>query len=102
MNLFTQKNTSQTLKIFIYTIAGAIGSLLLLFLVKQSLPIEQEETKNYHQDIQKLQQDIYHLQKKNLQLFYSLGFSGNDFEIQLKNIHRKSIALSKLKIIKLI
>ena len=48
MSLFTQKNTDKTLRIFIYTFAGAVASLLMLFLVKQSLPIDRKETNNYY------------------------------------------------------
>lgn len=46
-----------------YVIAGGLGSLLMLFLIQKSLPLNRQQARQYHQNIQSAKQKIFDLER---------------------------------------
>ena len=70
MSLTPQESTENSPLIYIYVIVGGLGSLLMFLLVRQSLPLNQQKSKEYYQHIQTVRQEIFFLEKNILQLQY--------------------------------
>lgn len=64
MSLFSQEKIKKILSIYGYIIAGGIGSLLILFLIQKSLPLNNRQARKYHRSIQITLNKVYELEKK--------------------------------------
>lgn len=64
MSLFSQEKIKKILSIYGYIIAGGIGSLLILFLIQKSLPLNNRQARKYHRSIQTTLNKVYELEKK--------------------------------------
>ena len=71
LSLFSQDKDKNSLWLYFYVIISGFGSLLMFFLIKQSLPINRQETKEYYQQIVNTRQQIINLERKLLQIKYS-------------------------------
>ena len=63
MSLFSQEKAKRTLSVCGYIVAGGIGSLLILFLIQKSLPLNNPQARKYHRSIQLALQEVYKLEK---------------------------------------
>ena len=73
-----------------YIAAGGIGSLLILFLIRQSLPINSKSAQEYHRRIQIALSEVHRLEKDVLILQKS-SLAGDNLKSQI-NILDRSIA----------
>ena len=64
---------------------GGLGSLLLLFLVRQSLPFDRQQAKQYHQNIQIVKQKVFKLEKYLFRLRYTDYQLNDNLDLQLKD-----------------
>lgn len=61
MSLFSQGKVQGSLGIYFYIIVGRFGSLLMFFLIKQSLPLNKQAAKEYWQAIHSARQEVFDL-----------------------------------------
>ena len=81
MNLFSAgKQNSRS--IYGYVIAGGLGSLLMLFLIQKSLPLNRQRASQYHQDIQSAKQKMFDLEKDLLTTFSANSNISFDSQIE--------------------
>ena len=71
LSLFSQDKDKNSLWLYFYVIVSGFGSLLMFFLIKQSLPINRQETKEYYQQIVNTRQQIISLERELLKIKYS-------------------------------
>ena len=76
--------------VYSYIAAGGIGSLLILFLIRQSLPINSKSAQEYHRRIQIALSEVHRLEKDVLILQKS-NSAGDNLKSQI-NILDRSIA----------
>ncbi|MGL5076563.1 MAG: hypothetical protein ACRDBG_12185, partial [Waterburya sp.] len=62
MSFLSQKNAEKSPKIYIYIIIGGVGSLLALFLIQRSLPLNHKQAKEYYQALQIAEQQVFKLE----------------------------------------
>ncbi len=62
MSLFSQGSIKKSPIIYVYLLLGGLGGLLMFFLIRHSLPLDQQQLREYHQDIQAAKQDIFNLE----------------------------------------
>ena len=75
MSLVSQENTKKLPTVYMYVLLGGLGSLLMLFLIRQSLPFSQQIAKRYYRDIQKTRQNISSLEITLLESKYRQDLS---------------------------
>ena len=63
MNSNSQEKQNNSPLIFGYIIAGGLGSLLMLFLIQKSLPLNYRQARQYQQNIQAANQTIFELER---------------------------------------
>ena len=63
MSLFSQEKAKKTLSVCGYIVAGGIGSLVILFLIHKSLPLNNRQARKYHRSIQLALQEVYKLER---------------------------------------
>ena len=63
MNSNSQEKKNNPPLIFGYIIAGGLGSLLMLFLIQKSLPLNYRQARQYQQNIQAANQTIFELER---------------------------------------
>lgn len=83
MSLFSQEKVGSSLWTYFYIAAGGLGSLLMLFLIKQSLPFNKQEATEYYQEVYTAKQEIDDLEKKLLELKYSSYRSSDRLNLSL-------------------
>ena len=83
MNLFSQESIKKSPITYVYALLAGFGTLLMLFLVRQSLPLNRQKAKAYHLNIQTAKQEISALEKAFLQSNY-LAFSVDNRLLNLK------------------
>ena len=82
MSLFSQEKPQDSLWIYFYIIVSGFSSLLMFFLIKQSLPLNQQEAKEYQQDIQAARLEVFDLEKKLLKSKYLTSELDNSLDLQ--------------------
>ncbi len=85
MSSFSQENIKGSPITYFYIALGGLGSLLMLFLVRQSLPLNQQQVQEYHQDIQRAKQEIFELEKNLFQSGYANQEFAPDLDSQLSD-----------------
>jgi len=68
LSVLSQDKIKKLLLFYFYIFISGIGSVLMFFLIKGSMPINQKEAKAYHQILIKTKQDIFSFDKKILKL----------------------------------
>ncbi|MEM9508763.1 MAG: response regulator [Cyanobacteria bacterium P01_E01_bin.35] len=63
MSLFSQEKAKNLLSIYGYIVAGGVGSLLILFLIQRSLPLNNRAARKYHRHIHIALQEVSKLEK---------------------------------------
>jgi len=63
LSLFSQEKAKKTLSISGYIFAGGLGSLLILFLIQKSLPLNNRQAQSYYHSIQIAQKKVFELEK---------------------------------------
>ncbi|MBE9046777.1 response regulator [Pleurocapsales cyanobacterium LEGE 10410] len=86
MSLFSQENANRTLAIYKYIIVGGLGSLLLLFLIKRSLPFNRQKAEKYYHDIELAQKEVFGLEKKLLIKQHDYSEINSDLDAQIAAI----------------
>lgn len=89
MSLLSQKKgerlglrlADRSLTIYIYIITGGVGSLLAWFLIQRSLPLNEQQAKEYYQALQIAEQKVFKLDKELIKFQYS--HSDNSLNSQL-------------------
>ncbi len=82
MSLFSQKKPQDSLWIYFYIIVGGFSSLLMFFLIKQSLPLNQQKANEYQQAIQAARQEVFDLEKKLLKSKYLTSELDDSLDLQ--------------------
>lgn len=86
MSLFSQEKVESSLEvytIYIYIIVGGLGSLLMLFLIRQSLPFNKQKIQKYQQTIQIAKQEVFKLEKELLKSKYFSLQVDNQLDLQI-------------------
>lgn len=88
MSVLSQDKTKKLLWLYFYIFISGLGSLLMFFLIKGSLPINQKEVKKYHQALIETKQSVFGLEKKLLKLKFLRYPSKLDksFSLDIANI----------------
>jgi len=94
VSLFFPENTQKFLTAYIYIAIGTLSSLLMLFLVKQSFPLNQEQSKQYYQDLKIVKQEIDQLEKSLAKFNYNSLVQNTDINSRLQATEQ---ALEKLQ-----
>ncbi len=94
MSLFSQVAAKNTLPIYGYVFAGGIGSLLIVFLLRQSLPLNNHQARQYYQNIEITQEKIHKLEKDLLAVQLASSQVNSDFNSQLDAVNK---AINELK-----
>ncbi|MGL5943581.1 MAG: ATP-binding protein [Waterburya sp.] len=81
----SQKNAEKSPKIYIYIIIGGVGSLLALFLIQRSLPLNHKQAKEYYQALQLAEQKVFKLEKELIEFQYSHFQLDKHLALQLTN-----------------
>ena len=63
MNLFSAGSKQNLRSVYGYVIAGGLSSLIILFLIQKSLPLNRKYALQYHQAFLKAKQEIYALER---------------------------------------
>ncbi|MEM7592153.1 MAG: ATP-binding protein [Cyanobacteria bacterium P01_A01_bin.83] len=63
MKLFAQDKAKEILSIYGYIAAGGVGSLLVLFLIQRSLPLNKQTATKYYQNIEISLQEVFELKE---------------------------------------
>ena len=71
MSLFSQDKTNDLLWLYLYVVISGLGSLLMFFLLKGSLPIDEQAAKEYRQAIIDKEQKVLDLEQSLLKIKYS-------------------------------
>ncbi len=96
MSLFSPEKTKKTLSIYGYIIAGGIGSLLILFLIQKSFPLNNRQAKKYHSNIREAQKEVYKLEKKLITKQATTSDSNEHFNLQLEAVDMAIDVLKEL------
>ena len=87
MSLFFKGKAKNSLAVCSYIAAGGIGSLLILFLIRKSLPINNKSAQEYHRRIQIALQEVHRLEKDVLILQKS-NSAGDNLKSQINILDR--------------
>lgn len=82
MSLFSPGKVQVSLGIYFYIIVGGFGSLLMFFLIKQSLPLNKQAAKEYWQAIHSARQEVFDLDEKLLESKYLNSELDNSLNLQ--------------------
>ena len=97
MSLSFKEKTKNLLTASRYIAVGGIGSLLILFLSRQSLSFNDRAAKKYHRQIQTTLQKVYKLEAEIIKLQSSIGnTSESDFELQVEALEQAVATLKKV------
>ncbi len=88
MSLFSQVTAKNTLPIYGYVFAGGIGSLLIVFLLRQSWPLNNRQARQYYHNIEIAQEEIYKLEKDLLVTQIASSKANSDFNSQLDAVNK--------------
>ena len=94
MSLFSQGNTRKSITAYLYIAIGTFSSLLILFLVRQSLPLDRKQAKQYYQNIKTAKQKIGQLEKSLMSFDRNVVAQNADINLQLRALES---ALEKLQ-----
>lgn len=83
MSLFSQRKSEGSLAVYVYVIAGALGSLSMLFLIRKSLPFDQQKVQDYQQSIHLANQEVLNLEKELLKSKYFSSTADNQVDLQI-------------------
>ena len=96
MSLFSQEKTKKILSIYGYIIGGGISSLLILFLIQKSLPLNNLQAKKYHHNIKAARHKIYELEKKLITKQAIASDSSEQLNLQLEAVNTAIDVLKEL------
>ncbi len=96
MSLFSPEKTKKTPSIYGYIIAGGIGSLLILFLIQKSFPLNNRQAKKYHSNIREAQKEVYKLEKKLITKQATTSDSNEHLNLQLEAVDTAINVLKEL------
>ena len=96
MSLFSQKKGRKLLSIYGYIIAGGIGSLLILFLIQKSLPLNNRQAIKYYRSIQATINKVYNLEKKLITKQYIYSKPNEYLDLQIEAVDGAIDALEEL------
>ena len=63
MSLFSQEKAKKALSVSGYIVGGGIGSLLILFLIQKSLPLDNHQARKYYHSIHETLHELHKLEK---------------------------------------
>ena len=97
VSLLTQEGTKKSPVTYIYFLLGGLISVLMLFLIRQSLPFNRQQAKEYHQNIQKIKQEVFSLEGAVLQsIQQNYQIDNEELELQLNTIEENIKNLEKI------
>ncbi|MGL6341575.1 MAG: ATP-binding protein [Waterburya sp.] len=96
MSFLSQKNAEKSPKIYIYIIIGGVGSLLALFLIQRSLPLNHKQAKEYYQALQIAEQQVFKLEKELIKFQYSHSLVDNSINLQIINTQQAIKSLQSI------
>ena len=94
MSLFFQEKPFKSTVTYIYIIISVLSSLLMVFLARNSLPLNRKQAKQYYQNIKTAKQEIWKLEKSVLQSDSIEYKQKNALNLQLNDT---KLALEKLQ-----
>ena len=86
MRLSLKEKAKNSLAVCGYIVAGGFGSLLILFLIRRSLSLNNQSAKEYYRSIQVAIQKVYRLEKDLLTLQTSISHSEDKLKSQVDQV----------------
>ena len=100
MSLFFKESIEKSPLTYVYILLCGFGSLLMLFLIRQSLPFKEQKAKEYHLNIQAANQELLALDKIALQSQYIASSADNKLlNFQLNNAQTSIDRLKEIPIL---
>lgn len=86
MSLFSQETIKKSPKIYAYVLLGGFSSLLMLFLIRQSMPFNRQIYREYYQNIQAAKNEIFTLEKSILRTLHKPSQADNKLVDRVREV----------------